>query len=178
MCSALLICSMAAPCIQAESTTYSGPITNALSASARLGLRVVIPRFLFFQVGSRGNTVDTLTFQPPPESVGDGSTVNATGGNAASGNAGQITITATNDGGGGGLGSAGAISLAEISTSSDTPELAAPILTDPGGDTSRATVTHGNVTDLNAIWRYEYRNLHAVDPGTYRAEIIYTAASP
>jgi hypothetical protein len=93
-------------------------------------------------------------------------------------NAGQITLTATNDGGIRGLGSRGAISLVEISALNDTPVLAAPTLTDAAGSTSRTTVTRGNITDLAATWRYEYRNLHAVDPGTYRAEIIYTAASP
>jgi hypothetical protein len=182
-----LIFCLASAYTGAESTTDATPVGNTLSATARLRLTVVIPRFLSFRIGSRGETIDTLTFEPPPEKVGDGSIVSASGGNAAAGsgarvnlrsNAGEITLTATNDGGIGGLGSHGAISLADISTLSDTPELAAPALTDAGGSTSRTSVTGGNVTDLAATWRYEYSNRHAVDSGTYRAEIIYTAASP
>ncbi|MGB7931432.1 MAG: hypothetical protein WCH04_04300 [Gammaproteobacteria bacterium] len=183
---ALIFC-LASAYTGAESTTGAAPVGNTLSATARLRLTVVIPRFLSFRIGSRGETIDTLSFEPPPDKVGNGSVVSATGGDAAAGsgarvnlrsNAGEITLTATNDGGIGGLGSRGAVSLADISTLSDTPELAAPALTDAGGSTSRTSVTGGNVTDLAATWRYQYRNLHAVDPGTYRAEIIYTAASP
>ena len=174
----VLISCLGAACARAESTTQATPVANTLTATARLRLTVVIPRFLSFRIGNRGSTIDTLTFEPSPNRVGDGSNVNATGGDAAGGggtrvnlrsNAGQITITTSNDDGVGGLGSRGAVSLAEISTLSDTPDLAAPALTDAGGSTSRATVTRGNITDLVATWHYQYRNLH---------EIIYTAASP
>jgi hypothetical protein len=183
----VLISCLGAPCTRAESTTHATPVGDTLTATARLGLTVVIPRFLSFRIGNRGETIDTLTFEPSPDRVGDGSIVNATGGDAAGGggtrvnlrsNAGQITITTSNDDGAGGLGSRGAVSLTEISTLSDTPDLAAPALTDAGGSTSRATITRGNITDLATTWRYEYNNRHAVDSGTYRAEIIYTAASP
>jgi hypothetical protein len=183
---ALTFC-LASPCTRAESTTRTAHVGSTFSATARLRLTVVIPRFLSFQVGTRSETVDTLSFEPEPDHVGDGTVVSATGGNAAAGsgtrvklrsNAGQITLTVNNDGGVGGLGSRGAISLAEISTLSDTPQLAAPALTDAGGSISRPPVMRGKVTDLAATWRYEYENRHAVDPGTYRAEIIYTAASP
>jgi len=184
---ALILC-LAAPCTRAESTTDTAPAGNAFSTTARLRLTVVIPRFLSFRIGSPRGTIDTLTFEPLLDKVGDGSVVSAPGGDAAAGsgtrvnlrsNAGEITLTATNDGGIGGLGSRGAISLADISTLSDTPKLVAPALTNAGGSTSRTNLTGGKVTDLAATWRYGYRNLlHAVDPGTYRAEIIYTAASP
>lgn len=183
---ALTFC-LASPYTRAESTTSTAHVGSTFSATARLRLTVVIPRFLSFQVGSDGETIDTLNFEPEPDQVGNGTVVSATGGNAAAdsgarvnlrSNAGQITITANNDGGVGGLGSSGAISLAEISTLSDTPQLAAPVLTDAGGSVSRPPVIRGKFTDLAATWRYEYENRHAVDPGTYRAEIIYTAASP
>jgi hypothetical protein len=42
---------------------------------------------------------------------------------------------------------------------------------------SRPPVIRGKVTDLAATWRYEYSTRQAVEPGTYRAEITYTAAS-
>jgi hypothetical protein len=182
---ALIFC-LAAPCTGAESTTHAAPVGNTLTATARLGLTVMIPRFLSFRIGNRGETVETLSFEPEPDQVGDGTVVTATGGDAAGGggarvnlhsNAGQITLTVNNDGGVGGLGSRGAISLAEISTLSDTPDLAAPVLSDAGGSMSRPPVIRGKVTDLAATWRYEYSNRQAVEPGTYRAEITYTAAS-
>jgi hypothetical protein len=158
-----------------------------MSASSRLKLRVVIPRFLHFQVGTAGTTVDTIAFEPAPDAVGDGVAVAGTGGDANGGsgasvelrsNAGQITIVADNDGGSGGLGSSGAISLAEITARSDSSDLQTPQLTDAGGTTTRVLLTSGDVTDRSATWSYIYNNSRAVEPGTYGAEIVYTAVSP
>ena len=171
----------------AESRSVAGSGDVNMTATARLRLQVVIPRFLYFRVGSTGSTVDTISFEPLAENVGDGSVVSGSGGNAAGGsgasvdlrsNAGQITIIANNDGGAGGLGSGGAINLAEINARSDNPELAAPTLTDAGGSTVKTVPVNGNVTDRIATWSYEYRNRHAVAPGIYSAEITYTAVSP
>ncbi|MBW2209289.1 MAG: hypothetical protein JRG79_20535 [Deltaproteobacteria bacterium] len=46
---------------QAESDSDTG---GSPSAAARLNLRVVIPEFLYFRVGSTGGTIDRITFQP------------------------------------------------------------------------------------------------------------------
>jgi hypothetical protein len=171
----------------AESRSIEGSGDAAMAATSRLRLQVVIPRFLYFRVGSADSTVDTISFQPLAGAVGNGSIVSGSGGDAAGGggasvslrsNAGQITIVANNDGGAGGLGSGGAISLTEISARSDSPELATPALTDAGGSLASVAATRGNVTDRHATWSYEYRNRHAVAPGIYSAEIIYTAVSP
>jgi hypothetical protein len=171
----------------AESRSIEGSGDAAMAATARLKLQVNIPRFLYFRVGSAGSTMDTITFEPPAGAVGNGSIVSGSGGDAAGGsgasvslrsNAGQITIVANNDGGAGGLGSGGAVSLADISVRSDSNGLATPSLTDAGGSVARVVATRGNVTDRHATWTYEYRNRHAVAPGVYNAEIIYTAISP
>jgi len=173
--------------VLAETGTTAGIPGTELSTSARLKLRVVIPRFLHFQVGSAGTMVDTIAFEPAEGAVGNGVAVAGTGGDASGGsgtrvelrsNAGQITITADNDGGGGGLGSSGAISLSEITASSNSTDLQTPQLTDAGGTAAKATLTGGDVTDRRATWSYEYNNSRAVEPGSYDAEIVYTAFSP
>lgn len=183
----LCACATTSYRVPAETGSTAGTQGPEISASARLKLRVVIPRFLHFQVGTAGTTVDTIAFEPAPGSVGDGVAVAGTGGNAGGGsgtsvglrsNAGEITIMADNDGGGGGLGSSGAISLSEITASSDSSGLQTPQLTDAGGTMTRATLTNGDVTDRRATWSYVYNNSRAIEPGTYGAEIVYTAVSP
>ncbi|RLA00854.1 MAG: hypothetical protein DRQ45_06780 [Gammaproteobacteria bacterium] len=169
----------------AESASDSG--AGTLSAAARLNLRVTIPRFLLFRVGTAGGTIDQIAFAPAAGIVGDSSSVSGTGGDAGGGsganvavrsNGGQITITETNDGGVGGLGSGGGISLSEISVSSDNASLDTPILSDTGGGTSSPTLNGGNVTNRTAVWTYAYDNTTTPADGNYDAQIIYTAASP
>lgn len=173
--------------VQAETGSVTGAPDGNMTSSARLKLRVIIPRFLQFQVGSPGTSVDTISFQPAADAVGNGVAVAGTGGDASSGsgasvvvrsNAGQITIVADNDGGSGGLGSSGAISLSEITAVSDSSDLQTPQLSDSGATTTTATPTGGDVTDRRATWSYSYNNSRAVEPGSYDAEIVYTAVSP
>ena len=183
----LWVCTTTSHPILAETGSATGVPNTEMSATARLRLRVIIPRFLHFQVGSAGTTVDTITFEPAPGAVGDGVAVTGTGGDASGGsgtrvklrsNAGQITIVADNDGGIGGLGSSGTISLSEITARSDSADLQTPQLTDAGGTVAKATLTGGDVTDRRATWSYEYHNSSAIEPGSYGAEIVYTAFSP
>ena len=168
----------------AESATDTG--SGTLSAAARLNLRVTIPTFLYFRVGSLGGTVDTITFAPTETEVGDGNPIAGTGGDAgASGanvavrsNAGQITILESNDGGVGGLGTgAGNISLSEITVTSDNGALDAPVLSDGGGNFSAVTLNAGNVTSRTAVWTYAYDNTTTPANGDYDAEITYTATN-
>ncbi|MGB7931431.1 MAG: hypothetical protein WCH04_04295 [Gammaproteobacteria bacterium] len=175
---------------EADSDTGSG----SLSAAAHLNLRVVIPGFLLFKVGSAGTTVDRINFDMTSCvtggtcTVGDSIAITGTGGDAAGGsgasvalfsNAGAITITESNDTGGNGLVDGGnSISLDEITASSDNNSLLTPTLSDSGGNTSSPALTGGsNVTVQNAVWTYSYDNTTVPDPGTYDVEITYTAAS-
>lgn len=183
----LCMCSCLLYGVQAETGSVTGGPDGNMTSSARLKLRVIIPRFLQFQVGSPGTSVDTISFQPVADAVGNGVAVSGTGGDASSGsgasvlvrsNAGQITIVADNDGGNGGLGSSGAISLSEITAQSDSSDLQTPQLSDSGATTTTATPTGGDVTDRRATWSYSYNNSRAVEPGSYDAEIVYTAVSP
>jgi hypothetical protein len=173
----------ASPHLPAESDATRGTGGSDVSAVARLKLRIVIPRFLYFRVGAVGSSVEAVAFEPATDSVGDGISVAGTAGGSATrvalrSNAGEITIVADNDGGTGGLGNGGPISLSEITARSDSAALQTPQLTDSGGTTIKATPTGGDITDRRAIWSYAYRNRNAVEPGTYSAEIVYTAVSP
>lgn len=183
----LCICSSISYGVHAETGSITGSPSGDMTSSVRLKLRVIIPRFLQFQVGSTGASIDTLSFQPAADAVGNGVAVTGTGGDAGGGsgtsvvlrsNAGQITIVADNDGGTGGLGNNGAISLSEISARSDSSDLQTPQLNDSGTTTATATLTAGVVTDRRATWSYAYNNSRAVEPGSYDAEIVYTAVSP
>ena len=169
----------------AESTSANG--AGNLSTAARLNLRVTIPRFLHFRVGTVDATIDQITFTPADANVGDGSSVAGTGGDAGGGsganvtvrsNGGQITITESNDGGVGGLGTgAGNISLTEITVTSDNGALGTPALSDAGGNFTQPTLNGGNVTNRTAIWTYAYDNTSTPADGDYDAEITYTAAN-
>jgi hypothetical protein len=175
---------------QAESSSDN---TAPYSAAARLNLRVVIPQFLQFQVGSAGTgTIDTITFTPEAGNVGDSSSVSGTGGDVASGsgasvlvrgNGGQITITETNNGGGSGFsdGNGNNISLAEISVDdSANTSLPTPELSDAGGNTSQPSLNGGasQVTNQTSTWVYSYDNTTTPEAGTYDVQIIYTASMP
>ena len=181
---ALVMAGCAPSMAMAEANSDSG--AGPLSADARLNLRVTISEFLYFRVGNSGG-VDTITFAPANDKVGDSSAIAGTGGDAPGGsgasvqvrgNGGQITITEDNDGGVGGLGTgAGNISLSEITVTSDDTALATPVLSDAGGNTSSPTLSSGNVTDRSANWTYSYDNTTIPDAGDYDAEITYTASS-
>ena len=175
-------------CVPAAVMADSGAATGVnLSADAHLNLRVTIPRFLLFRVGSIGS-VDTITFAPTDAEVGDGNPIAGTGGDAGVGgsganvavlsNGGAITITENNDGGSGGLGTgAGNISLSEITVTSSDTDLETPALSDSGGNSINVTVSNGNVTDRTAIWTYAYDNTTTPAAGNYNADITYTAAN-
>ena len=59
----------------AESNFQSG--AGPLNANARLDFRVVVPKFIRFQVGSAGATVDLVEFTVPAANVGDGTDIAA-----------------------------------------------------------------------------------------------------
>lgn len=174
--------------------------TSLFSAAARHDFIVIIPAFLFFGVGPGALTplvanggIGTITFTVPAANIGDASAVAGTGGDFAAsaanvrliGNNGQITLTATNDGGGNGLGTGtpadGYIPLTQISTTASNAALPAPTLDNAGGTTSLPTVT-GKVTNLTGAWTYSYANTVTPAAGTYgglgRGRVTYTATMP
>ena len=179
----------------ADSNSDNGP---SPSASAQLDFRITIPGVLRFQVGTAGSgNVDIIDFAPPAATLGDGTDTQGTGGNLGNGvvtvdlfsNAGQVTITESNNSSGAGLdnGSGDFIPYSEIvTTSSDATNFAAPTLSDNGGGTSTPTPTSGNnkVTNRTESWSYAYDNSTDYPEGTYGGvntqggRVTYTAATP
>ena len=169
------------------------------SASARLDFQIVIPGILRFQVGTAGtNNVDLIEFQPDGSTLGDDSDTAATAGSGNLGNgavtvsvlsnAGQVTITETNNSGGAGLdnGAGDNIPYSEIlTTSGDATNLPAPTLSDGSSNTSQPVISAGTkVTVRNSTWTYSYDNSSVYPEGTYGGvntqggRVTYTAAAP
>jgi len=178
----------------AESNTANGA---SPSASASLDFSVTIPGVLRFQVGTAGTgNVDVINFAPLAATLGDGTNTQGTGGDLGNGvvtvdlfsNAGQVTITESNNSSGSGLdnGSGDYIPYTEIlTTSGDAADFDAPALSDAGGGTSTPTPTSGNnkVTNRNTTWSYAYDNSADYPAGTYGTQsnggrVTYTAATP
>lgn len=184
-----LALAMAAPLM---ASAESQLVTGAGTATARLDLRVVIPRVLFLGVGAGAATplasngsINTLTFDysTNPLDVGTGAAAASIsndgplpGGNAVPvrvfGNDGQITITATNPAN---LTSgADTIPFTELSVSTTNAALPAPGF---NGGTSLPTLA-GRVTNQTANWAYSYANATTPAFGTYTGRVTYTATMP
>jgi hypothetical protein len=171
----------------AESDFQTG--AGALNANARLDFRVVIPKYIRFQVGSAGATVDLVEFSVPAANVGDGSDIARTNGGTVpvllQSNNGNVSLTGTtlgqlNNGTGEN------ISFAEILSTSSDPNLNVPTLVD-GGTSAAITVTPNvgtRVVNRTANWSFAYSNTNFVGAGSYggvnvnNGRVTYTAALP
>ena len=171
----------------AESDFQTG--AGTLNANARLDFRVVIPKFIRFQVGSAGATIDLVEFSVPAANVGDGTDVARTNGGVVpvllQSNNGNVSLTGTtlgqlNNGAGEN------ISFAEILSTSSDPNLNVPTLID-GGTSAAITVTPNvgtRVVDRTANWSFAYSNTNFVGAGSYggvnvnNGRVAYTASLP
>lgn len=171
----------------AESDFQTG--AGALNANARLDFRIVIPKFVRFQVGSAGTVVDLVEFSTPAANVGDGSDIARTNGGTVpvllQSNNGSVSLTATtlgqlNNGAGEN------ISFDEILSTSSDPSLNVPVLVD-GGTSAAVTVTPNvgtRVINRTANWSFAYSNTNFVGAGSYggvnvnNGRVTYTAALP
>ncbi|MEJ2059764.1 MAG: hypothetical protein P8Y64_04680 [Gammaproteobacteria bacterium] len=170
----------------AQSTSATGG--GALNASAKLDFQVVVPAFLYFRVGTAGATIDQIGFNVPGANVGDGTAVAGTGGDAGGGavnvvlrsNAGQVTITPTNNSASGLSDGAGNnISWSDITATSSDSNLPTPTLSNAGGTAVQPTLNGASsVTTRTATWTYSYANNSVVPAGTYTGQVTYTAATP
>jgi hypothetical protein len=171
--------------------------TAPYSVAARHNFTVVIPAFLSFRVGTAGATIDTITFSPTVAQLLAATPVAGTGGTGGGGgsttdvvllsNAGQVTITATNNSGGLGLSTGtaadGYINFNEITATSGNAALTPPALSNAGGTTSTPTLNGGSkVTNQSATWTYAYTNSTIPSAGTYggatSGQVTYTATAP
>ena len=152
------------------------------SAAARVDFEVNIPRFIRFQVGSAGATIDEVVFDVAAANVGDGTdvaaTTNGTLAVSLTGNVGTISLDATTtaaltDG-------PDTISWAEILTSSSDAALDVPAIVDAGtGGAESITANVGTrVVARTADWTFGYDNSAVYGAGTYTGRVTFTAANP
>ena len=161
------------------------------SVAVDLDFRVVIPGIMQFRVGTdAAGTIDEVLFEPVAGDVGNGNNVNATTNGTVTvslfSNAGLITITPTNDGGGNGLNNGTVnedIPYSEILVSESNAAFANPTLSNAGGaaDATTPTPTSGNnkVTNYpSETWTYIYDNTAVYPVGDYTGTVTYTATTP
>jgi hypothetical protein len=171
----------------AESDFQTG--AGVLNANARLDFRVVIPKFIRFQVGSAGTVIDLVEFTVPAANVGDGTDIARTNGGAVpvllQSNNGNVSLTGTtlgqlNNGAGQN------ISFAEILSTSSNVALGVPTLVD-GAASAAVTVTPNvgtQVVNRTANWSFAYSNTNFVGAGSYggvnvnNGRVTYTASLP
>ena len=159
---------------------------GALTANADLDFEIVIPRFLYLQVGSTGTTVDTVTFDlsgvasiaDVDTQIGNGTAVDGdiTVGVRLVSNAGDVDLEAVGSGTGltngtetipwsqitGTAATGGASGL-------DVPVVGAAAVTIPA--------TNG-VVNRSDTWSFDYENDLLVGGGTYTGTVTYTATAP
>jgi hypothetical protein len=168
-------------------------IANAASPSVAVDLKfkVVIPGTMRFRVGTdAAGTVDEVLFEPLAADIGNGGDVTASTNGTVTvsifSNAGQVTITPTNDT----VASQGLTNVAgddipydEILVSESSAGFLNPTLSNAGGvlDATTPTPTSGNnkVTSYpGESWSYLYDNVAAYPAGDYTGTVTYTATSP
>jgi hypothetical protein len=168
----------------AESNVTTGGGT--ISATARVNFSIVIPRFIWLQVGTgtllaANATIDTISFTPAVAVVGNGIPVAAT---AGSGNLGNGTVTARIIGNAGNV-TLGATGPANLVSGTNTIPWTQIAIAAAGGAThptingANATFTAvANVVNVNGTWTYSYLNALTPASGTYTGQVLYTATTP
>jgi hypothetical protein len=168
----------------AESNVTTGGGT--ISATARVNFSIVIPRFIWLQVGTgtllaANATIDTISFTPAVAVVGNGIPVAAT---AGSGNLGNGTVTARIIGNAGNV-TLGATGPANLVSGTNTIPWTQIAIAAAGGAThptingANATFTAvANVVNVNGTWTYSYLNTLTPASGTYTGQVLYTATTP
>lgn len=184
----LFACGAIVSSAQADSSFVTG--AGAITATTNLDFRIIIPKFIRFQVGSAGATVDLVEFSVPAANVGNATPVARTNGGVVpvllQGNGGNISLVGTTTGAGGLTNGSEFISYAEITSSSSNAQLNAPTLVD---NAASATVTvtpnvGASVVNRTADWTFVYDNSNIVAAGTYggvnvnNGRVVYTASLP
>lgn len=165
----------------AESQFTTGSTAN-LQANARLDFQVIIPRFISFQVGTTGATIDKVIFNVAAANVGSGTAVAPTSGAPVAvtlkGNGGAINLTADTTGTSMTNGTE-TIPYTQITSTLASGSITAPTLVENGISAAVAVPTSsGRVTDRVATWTYSYANTAIVGAGTYAGQVKYTATMP
>ena len=163
----------------AESDITTG--AGALTATARLDFRVIVPKVLFLQVGTgtafADNTlVDRVDFTLTAAQATSGGAVAgvSTGGTINArvlGNGGTVTFGAAGTAGGLSNG-AQTIPWSEIAPTATGGTLIHPAIS---GATSALAATAG-VVNSSTVYSFNYSNTNVVAAGTYNGTVTYTAS--
>jgi hypothetical protein len=170
-------------------------IATPFSVANTVNFQIVVPGFLYFQVGAVAAIPNTLLFTVPALNVGNSTAVAATGGDAAPSalnvvaraNNGLVTIATTvaaATGLGTGTATDGFINYNQITTTSnDVPNFPAPVLANAAIPNTTVAlgggpVGAGKVTNRAAVWTYSYLNTTVPSAGTYTGSVTYTATTP
>jgi len=170
--------------------TGAAAVSGGTGAPVNLDFQIIIPQFIYFQVGAGGAGIEQIQFTPTADEVANATAAIAgTGGDLGGGivtvslvsNAGGVDITETNNGVTGlDDGSGNFISYTQINTGTNNGNLPAPVLSDAGSNFVSITPTTGSITVIrNVQWTYTYDNPATPPvPGTYDGRVTYTAAIP
>lgn len=175
---------LAAPfAANAESNITTGAGAN-ITATARVDFSVVIPKFVFLQVGTgtllaANGTIDSILFTVPAGSVGNGTAVSGTGGNLT---AGAVTVRVIGNNGNMTLGATAGANLLSGTDTIPWTQVSTAVTggaTHPPINGAAVTFTATNkVVNINGTWTYTYLNAATVASGTYTGQVLYTATTP
>ncbi|HQZ44590.1 MAG TPA: hypothetical protein PK042_00670 [Usitatibacteraceae bacterium] len=189
-----LALALATPLFASATSDITTGGAGAITATGNLDFRVIIPKFLFLQVGTGtfmaddlGN-IDMVEFNVPLASLGSGAPIAQTSPASITarlrGNNGGITLSAT---------TAGAMSNGAGDTISFTTITAAaggaqpfahPVFVDGASSSVPVPVSAGKITDKTTTWTFSYSNAAIVPAGTYgdtvanNGRVTYTASMP
>ncbi|MGB1010989.1 MAG: hypothetical protein ACPGVP_14800 [Thiolinea sp.] len=173
--------------------------TDGLTSELPVKVKIEIPAFLYFQVGSE-NQVAEVAFDVTPELptqgayTGDIPPALATGGITPSGisgsdvnngvnvkvrsNCGQVKLSySVSDSQGMQNATGYHIPFGTLQTTSSDVGLPAPVLDNAAAsEVMVATTAYGAVTDRSAIWQYRYDNTTMPAAGIYRGTVTYQAS--
>lgn len=164
--------------------------STALTATTNLDFQIIIPKFISFQVGTTGTTVDMVTFTVPAANVGNSTAVAgvSSGSNPVpviiKSNNGNVSLVGTTVGA---LKNAAGdtISFGQIASTSAAPAaLPAPTLVDGAASAAVTVPATNKVVNTSTTWTFAYANSAIVPVGTYgattanNARVTYTASLP
>jgi len=170
---------------------------GALAATGNLDFRVIIPKFLFLQVGSGtfmvddAASIDMVEFDVPLASLGSGAPIAQTSPASITarlrGNNGIISLIATTTGAMLNAPAGDSISFTTITAAAaGATSFAHPVFVDGAASAPVAVpVTSGTkITDRTTTWTFSYSNAAIVPAGTYgdtvakNGRVTYTASMP
>lgn len=172
---------------QAESDINSS--TGAgISATARLNMRVTVPRMLFLRVGRGTNfadstLIDRVTFTVSAANVG--SAVPIAGVNTPAGplvarilsNGGNVSFRASGVLGGLAKGTR-RIPWTQIVATTSGGSLPHPVIGNGVAGAASSLGSVAGVVNQTSTWTFSYSNTNPVEFGTYNGRVTYTASVP